>query len=199
MKDIEPGKIGKGSHWSLKTWKVVEFNIRACPVLEKYCSFLQYGMTQPLIFAVIGNLFTLNCLILRNWIKYYSYGSYIGNTHTDTPWWLHQMETFLVLLALYAGNWPVAGEFPHKGQWRGALMFYFDLRLNKGLIKQLWGWWLETPSRSLWCHCNAHTQPGIKALSVYPPAQLQDFLIGPMQFPVITELVGLVVKCNLIW
>ena len=26
-------------------------------------------------------------------------------------------------LALCAGNSPVTGEFPHKGQWRGALMF----------------------------------------------------------------------------
>ena len=33
------------------------------------------------------------------------------------------METFSVLLALSAGNSPVTGEFPHKGQWREALMF----------------------------------------------------------------------------
>ena len=39
------------------------------------------------------------------------------------PWWRHQMETFSALLALSAGNSPVTGEFPHKGQWRGALMF----------------------------------------------------------------------------
>ena len=31
----------------------------------------------------------------------------------------------------------------------------FDLRLNKLLIKQLWGWWFETLSRPLWRHCNA--------------------------------------------
>ena len=30
----------------------------------------------------------------------------------------------------------------------------FDLRLNKRLSKQSWGWWFETPSRSLWRHCN---------------------------------------------
>ena len=39
------------------------------------------------------------------------------------PWWRHQMETFSALLAICAGNSPVPGEFPHKGQWRGALMF----------------------------------------------------------------------------
>ena len=31
---------------------------------------------------------------------------------------------------------------------------FFDLRLNKRLIKQSWGWWFETLSRSLWRHCN---------------------------------------------
>ena len=38
-------------------------------------------------------------------------------------WWRHQMETFSALLAICAGNSPIPGEFPHKGQWRGALMF----------------------------------------------------------------------------
>ena len=31
---------------------------------------------------------------------------------------------------------------------------FFDLRLNKRLSKQPWGWWFETPSWSLWRHCN---------------------------------------------
>ena len=43
---------------------------------------------------------------------------------------------------------------PHKGQWRGALMFSFDLRLNKRLSKQSWCWWFETPPRQLWRHWN---------------------------------------------
>ena len=45
--------------------------------------------------------------------------------HTDTcsTWWRHQMETFSALLALCAGNSPVPVNSPHKGQWRGALMF----------------------------------------------------------------------------
>ena len=33
------------------------------------------------------------------------------------------METFSASLAICAGNSPVTGEFLHKGQWRGALMF----------------------------------------------------------------------------
>ena len=56
---------------------------------------------------------------------------------------------------------PLCGEFTGhrwipltKGQWRGALMFSLIYALNKRLSKQSWGWWLETPSRSLWRHCN---------------------------------------------
>ena len=45
-----------------------------------------------------------------------------GQRHVS-PRWRHQMETFSALLALYVGNSPVTGEFPHKGQWRGALIF----------------------------------------------------------------------------
>ena len=33
-------------------------------------------------------------------------------------------------------------------------MFSFEFRrLNKRLSKHLWGWWFETPWRSLWRHC----------------------------------------------
>ena len=45
---------------------------------------------------------------------------------------------------------------PHKGQWRGALIFFFDLRLNKRLSKQLWGWWFETLPCPLWRHSNVN-------------------------------------------
>ena len=38
-------------------------------------------------------------------------------------WWRHQVETFSALLAFCLGNSLVTSEFPHKGQWRGALMF----------------------------------------------------------------------------
>ena len=38
-------------------------------------------------------------------------------------WWRHQMETFSASLAIFAGNSLVTGEFPAKGQWRGASMF----------------------------------------------------------------------------
>ena len=38
-------------------------------------------------------------------------------------WWCHQMETFSALLAICAGSPRSPVNSPHKGQWRGALMF----------------------------------------------------------------------------
>ena len=43
--------------------------------------------------------------------------------HITSSWWHHQMETFSTLLALCAGNSLVPMNSPHKGQWRGALIF----------------------------------------------------------------------------
>ena len=50
--------------------------------------------------------------------------------------------------------WPFVNS-PHKGRWRARFDVFFDLRMNKRLSKQSWGWWFETPSCSLWRHCNA--------------------------------------------
>ena len=47
----------------------------------------------------------------------------------------------------------------YKGQWRGALIFSSIYALNKRLNKQPWGRWFETPSRSLWRHCNDRVGP----------------------------------------
>ena len=64
------------------------------------------------------------------------------------------MEAFSTLLSLCAGNSPATVNSPHRGQWRGTLMFFFDLRRNIRLSKQPWGWWFKTPSWSLWRQCN---------------------------------------------
>ena len=44
------------------------------------------------------------------------------------------------------------GEFPSQRPVTRGLDIFFDLRLNKRLSKQSRGWWLETPSGSLWRH-----------------------------------------------
>ena len=62
---------------------------------------------------------------------------------------------FFALLAICARNSPVTGEFPAQRPVTRSFDVFFDLRLNKRLSKQWWGWWFETPSRPLWRHCNA--------------------------------------------
>ena len=58
------------------------------------------------------------------------------------------------LLALCEGNSPVTDEFPSQRPVTRSFGVFFDLRLNKQMNKQSWGWWFETPSRSLWRHCS---------------------------------------------
>ena len=64
------------------------------------------------------------------------------------------MDTFYALLAICAGNSPVPGEFPAQKPVTRSFDVFFDLRLNKRLSKQSWGWWFETLPRPLWRHCN---------------------------------------------
>ena len=64
------------------------------------------------------------------------------------------MEIFSALQALCAGNSPAIGEIPAQRRVTRSFDVFFDLRLNKQLSKQSWGWWFETPSRPLWRHCN---------------------------------------------
>ena len=73
-------------------------------------------------------------------------------TLTSHPWWRHQMEKFSALMAICAGNSPVPGEFPTQRPVTQSFGVFFDLRLNKRLSKQSWGWWLNTLSRPLWRH-----------------------------------------------
>ena len=70
--------------------------------------------------------------------------------HDDVIKWKHFPHYWPFVWGIHRS--PV--NSPHKGRWRGALVVFFDLRMNKQLSKQSWGWWFETPSRPLWHHCN---------------------------------------------
>ena len=93
-------------------------------------------------------------------------------------WWRHQMEIFSALLALCVGVHRSPVNSPHKGQWRGALMFSLICALNKRLSKQSWDWWFETPSRSLWRHCNVTglSAAGLRAVKPYANCVLMRFV-----------------------
>ena len=70
---------------------------------------------------------------------------------------------------------------PHKGQWRGDLMFSLICALNKRLGKQWWGWWFEMQSRWLWRHCNVLWLTPLKS-------EYQLFLIHVMHLPIILRV-----------
>ena len=72
----------------------------------------------------------------------------------SNTWWRHEMETFSALLAIYAGNSLVPGEFPAQSPMTRSFDVFFDLRLNKRLSKQSWGWWFGTLSHPLLRQCN---------------------------------------------
>ena len=82
-------------------------------------------------------------------------------------WWLHQMETFFALLILCEGNPPVTGGFPSQRPVTRNFAVFFDLRLNKCLSKQSRRRWFETPSRSLWRHCNDQGRESCTSPVVY--------------------------------
>ena len=105
------------------------------------------------------------CLALNVQTPRWHYGKLIMacflrmGKHQFFPWWRHQMETFSALLAICAGNSPVPGELPAQRPVTRSFDVFFDLRLNKRLSKQSWGWWFETLSPPLWRHRNVAVSP----------------------------------------
>ena len=56
------------------------------------------------------------------------------------------------------GEFTGPGEFPTQRPVTRSFDVYFDLCPDKRLGKQLWGWWFETLSHSLWRHRNVLVQ-----------------------------------------
>ena len=95
------------------------------------------------------NIFRSSTPRERRWLK----SLLVENTglcNMHKPWWRNQMETFSALLASCAWNSPVPGEFPTQRPVTRNLDVFFDLRPNKRLSKQWWGWWFVTPSCPWW-------------------------------------------------
>ena len=65
------------------------------------------------------------------------------------------------------GEFTGPGEFPTQRPVTRSFDVFFDLRLNKRLSKQPWGWWFETPSWSLWRHRNERWFDWIDGLIIY--------------------------------
>ena len=120
------------------------------------------------------------------------------------------------LLALCAGNSPVTGEFPSQRPVTRNFDIFLDLRPKKRLSKHSWGWSFETPSHSLWRHCNAlccmgwHVSITRHGLSVSFKAYFQMPSCPPLVLHMRLPMVSLLgsnyiwshesmMRCNLSW
>ena len=90
--------------------------------------------------------------------------------HDDVIKWKHFCVTDRC-----AGNSPVTGEFPTRRPVTRSFYVFFDLRPNIRLSKQSGGWWFETPSVSLWRHCNAKFTNCFTKLQSARPCSEQNF------------------------
>ena len=108
----------------------------------------------PVLFS-----FNLCCLYITCDVIYVNH----GNTITfiviviimcPISWWRHQMETFPRYWSFVRGIHRSPLNSPDRGPVTRSFDIFFDLRLNKWLSKPSRRWWFETPSRSVWRHCN---------------------------------------------
>ena len=94
-------------------------------------------------------LFPLHNMLWHIWSETY---------HDDVIKWKH----FLVTGPLW---WESTGGFPSRRPATRSFDVLYDLQLSKWLSKQSRRRWFETPSRSLWGHCN---DPGCNKQIIYP-------------------------------
>ena len=88
-----------------------------------------------------------------------------SSVHDDVIKWKHCQRYWPFVQGIHRS--PV--NSPHKCQWRGALVFSLICARYKASSKQSWGWWFETPSSSLWPHCNENRRLEQKP---YPTAMM---------------------------
>ena len=127
----------------------------------QHFSLLSHQLTTTLL-GLCGDYWESadRLIVSKLYLMFGDWHQSIWLTHIDTDpflmvtWWRNEMKTISALLALCAGNSPVTGEFPTQRPVTRSFDVFFDLRLNKRLSKQSWGWWFETTSLSLLRHCN---------------------------------------------
>ena len=84
----------------------------------------------------------------------------------QTQWFIAILHTMMTssngnisrVIGHLCGEFISPGEFPPQRPVTRSFDVFFDLRLNKRLSKQSWGWWFETQSRPLWRRRNAVQQ-----------------------------------------
>ena len=115
--------------------------------VTEMCTCVHISVTK---WCIVGHLLKRTMGFVR-WVSIFKFMQITWCL--NITWWRHQMEAFSALLALCEGNPSVTGEFPSQRPVTRSFDVFFDLRINKLLSKHSRRRWVETPSRSLWCHC----------------------------------------------
>ena len=79
----------------------------------------------------------------------------ISHPQSTTPMMTSSNGNIFRVTCPLCGEFTGPGEFPAQRPVTRSFDVFFDLRLNKRLSKQSWGWWFETLSWSLWRQYNA--------------------------------------------
>ena len=121
---------------------------------ESYHPWLYQRWRDPFMsIAFSGNCVPKLCVLWCGKANVYRWW-FVGDSrdHDDVIKWKHFPRNWPFVKGIH--RWPL--NSPHRGQWRGALM-YSLICLNKRLSKQSRRRWFETPSCSLWRHYNDET------------------------------------------
>ena len=124
-----------GGFFLLISWKNCRINSR--PAGDYHIVMLLHAdlyMNCDYLIKYGGIIFPVQVIAATQW----------SGCKRTMPWWHHQMETFFRFTGHLCGQRPVTWCFD----------VFFDLRLNKRLSKQSWGWLFETLSHPLWRNSN---------------------------------------------
>ena len=118
------------SHWRcFRLWFILKYSVSLDKRRQNKLLYWKYILEwEPLSIRRVNCCWTFT-------VPWSRLDNFSNLARTMNWWWRHQMETFSALLSLCAGNSPVTGEFLHKGQWRGALVFSLICTWINGWIK----------------------------------------------------------------
>ena len=124
---------------SRNVWSRTLYNATVYHVITSY-SITEYSGNQAIQAVFINPWFMWNV----------RWGHWYQSCHDDVIKWKHFPRCWPFLRGIH--RW-----IPHaQRSVTRSFDFFFDLRSNKRLSKQWWGWWFETSSSPLWRHCNVN-------------------------------------------
>ena len=124
--------------------------INNIPALGQIMAWRRPG-DKPLSEPMLVSLLTHICVTRPNWVNNHGYKCHL-------PMMTSSNRNICRVTGPLCGEFTGPGDFPAQKPVTRSFDVFFDLRPNKRLSKQPWGWWFETLSWSLWRHCNAGLQ-----------------------------------------